>query len=90
MAQHLQIAQQRALETGRYLLFVSNSGITAIINSKGGVQARIPAFSVGVLDGEITAMQGITPIVWLGDRVIVIMLFLLLLLAWFYCRKTRA
>ena len=88
MAQHLQIAQQRALETGRYLLFVSNSGITAIINPKGGVQASIPAFRVGVLDGKITAMQGITPIVWLGDRVIVIMLFLLLLLAWFYCRKT--
>ena len=34
-AQHLEIAQMRALEFQRPLLFVSNNGITAIVNEKG-------------------------------------------------------
>ncbi|OGT96625.1 MAG: apolipoprotein N-acyltransferase, partial [Gammaproteobacteria bacterium RIFOXYB2_FULL_38_6] len=42
-SQHLQIAQMRALETGRYLLFATNSGITAIINPKGEIIKQLPA-----------------------------------------------
>jgi apolipoprotein N-acyltransferase len=33
--QHLQISQMRALETGRYMLRATNTGVTAIINERG-------------------------------------------------------
>ena len=60
-AQHLQIAQMRAQELQRPLLFVSNDGITAIVNADGRVQARIPSFTAGVLTGKIQPRYGLTP-----------------------------
>ena len=49
--QHLQIAQARALESGRYVLRATNSGITAIIAPTGHIMSQIPQFQVGVLRG---------------------------------------
>jgi apolipoprotein N-acyltransferase len=60
-AQHLQIGQMRALEMGRPLLFVSNNGITAIINSQGKIQSRIPAFETAVLTDNLQPHRGRTP-----------------------------
>lgn len=65
-AQHLQIAQLRALETGRYHLFSNNTGVSAIINPQGVIEAASPAFEATVLKGTVQKMTGITPIVWLG------------------------
>lgn len=64
--QHLQIARMRALETGRPVLRATTSGITAIIDSKGKLQATIPQFQAGVLDGSFQPMQGRTPWMILG------------------------
>ena len=36
--QHLQISQMRALETGRYMLRATNTGMTAIIDQRGRVE----------------------------------------------------
>lgn len=66
MAQHIQLGQFRALETGRYHLFTTNTGITAIINPRGQIQATAPAFQATVLTGEIRGMWGITPIIGIG------------------------
>ncbi|GAB4391733.1 MAG: apolipoprotein N-acyltransferase [Gammaproteobacteria bacterium] len=60
-AQHLQIAQARARETGRYLLFVANTGITAIIKPDGNIDKQLPMFRTGVLNGEVYAVTGHTP-----------------------------
>lgn len=65
-AQHLQMGQMRAMETGRYLLFSSNSGITAIVNPQGKVIARAPEFQPAVLTGTVQAMSGSTPFMKLG------------------------
>ncbi len=81
-AQHLQIGQLRALETGRYHLFTSNSGLTAIIDSEGNIQASLPQYETAVLTGEAQSMIGATPLVWLGAKSIIIALVLLLLLAY--------
>lgn len=59
--QHLQIARVRALETGKPLLRATNDGITAIVDHRGRVTRRLPRFSAGVLDGEITPFKGATP-----------------------------
>lgn len=59
--QHLQIARMRALETGRFLVRATNNGVTAIVDERGAVTARLPQFQAGVLTGEIHATSGATP-----------------------------
>lgn len=76
--QHLEIARMRALESGRYLLRSTNTGISAIVDSKGALLGTSPAFEQHVLTAEIKPMQGQTPFVRVGNWAIVILsLFLL-------------
>jgi apolipoprotein N-acyltransferase len=65
--QHLQIAQMRALETGRWWLKDNNTGITAVLDEKGRVVARLQPFTVGVLSSEVQGMTGKTPYVRWGN-----------------------
>jgi len=65
--QHLQMAAMRALEFGKPVLFVSNDGITAIINPKGQIEASIPQREATVLNGKVQPMYGITP--WLFNGI---------------------
>lgn len=60
-AQHLQIAQMRALETGRPLLFASNNGITAMISPQGKLTSKAKPFKTTVLTGMIQPYSGLTP-----------------------------
>jgi len=62
-AQHLQIAQMRALETGKTILFATNDGITAVIESNGTIQHRAPQFNEYVLTETIKLKTGKTPLV---------------------------
>jgi apolipoprotein N-acyltransferase len=63
--QHLQIAQMRSQETGRYMLRATNTGVTAIIDERGRVVKRVPQFVVAVLEGEVQGRTGSTPyVVW--------------------------
>ncbi len=59
--QHLQIGQMRALETGRVWLRANNTGITAIVDARGYVQARLDPFVEGVLVGKAQGRAGMTP-----------------------------
>lgn len=77
--QHLQIAQARARQSGRYLLFSTNNGITAVINPKGQIISRIPQFQATVLTSNIPGMQGTTPWVYIGTNGILAVMFLLLI-----------
>jgi apolipoprotein N-acyltransferase len=65
--QHLQMARTRALEAGRDVLRVTNTGITAIIDAKGSVQARLPQFRIDALAGQVVPRSGVTPYVRFGD-----------------------
>jgi apolipoprotein N-acyltransferase len=60
-AQHLQISQMRAIEMRRPLLFVGNTGITAIINAYGNIQSQIAPFETLVLTDNVQARTGKTP-----------------------------
>lgn len=87
--QHLQMAQMRALETGRPLLMATNNGITAIINEQGDIVDQAPAFTATVLSGKIYPMTGRTPLI-AGIRFIIIpLMFILLLIAVFNFRRKR-
>jgi apolipoprotein N-acyltransferase len=74
--QHLQIARMRALETGRYLLRSTNTGISAIIGPDGGIRAKSPLLELDVLKGEVLPLAGETPYVRTGNLAILILLVL--------------
>lgn len=59
--QHLQMAQMRALEAGRWMIRSTNNGVTVLIDPQGRISEEIPAFQQGVLYGEVVPMQGLTP-----------------------------
>lgn len=65
--QHLQMARMRALETGRTLLRVANTGISAVIGPDGRIQQSSPQFEVDVLRAEAVPRQGLTPYAGFGD-----------------------
>jgi apolipoprotein N-acyltransferase len=66
-AQHLRIARMRALETGRFMLRATNTGVTAIVDPRGAVAARLPGFTEGVLEGRVEGRAGATPYVRFGN-----------------------
>jgi len=59
--QHLQMAQMRAIENGRYMLRSTGSGVTAIIQPDGKIAEQLPSYIQGVLKGEFQLVQGLTP-----------------------------
>lgn len=65
--QRLQIVRMRALEIARPVLRVSNTGITAQIDPRGRVVARLPVQVEGVLTGAVQATSGLTPYAQFGD-----------------------
>lgn len=79
--QHLQIARMRALESGRYLLRSTNTGISAIIGPKGDILERSPLLEIDVLKGTILPMQGETPYAKLGNLGILALLLVTLMAA---------
>ena len=79
--QHLQIARMRALETGRYMLRATNTGISAVIDDKGQVLARSPQFIPSVLVWDVIAREGATPYVSYGNAPVLLAIVLGLILA---------
>ena len=77
--QHHAIARMRALETGRYMIRSTNTGITSFIGPHGEVIKQLPQFETGVLNGEVQPLSGATPFVRWGDWLIVGLCALLLL-----------
>ena len=58
--QHLQMAQVRAAENGRYMLRGTNNGVTAIIDPQGRIKATAPQFEQAIVRGEVWSMNGHT------------------------------
>ncbi|MBO3275223.1 apolipoprotein N-acyltransferase [Pseudomonas schmalbachii] len=83
--QHLQMAQMRALEAGRWMIRGTNNGITALIDPQGNLATQIPQFQRGVLHGEVTPMQGLTP--YLQWRIWPLAALSLILLVWTVVRR---
>ncbi|MGH8629841.1 MAG: apolipoprotein N-acyltransferase, partial [Burkholderiales bacterium] len=69
--QHLQIAQMRSVETGRFMLRATNTGVTAIIDPSGRIVRAAPQFEVAVISGEVLGHTGATPYVRWGNAAIV-------------------
>ncbi len=65
--QHLQFSQMRALETGRWMVRATNTGVTAAIDERGRVVSRLPAFTPGALEASPVPRSGATPYVRWGN-----------------------
>jgi apolipoprotein N-acyltransferase len=68
--QHLQISQARALETGRYMLRATNTGMTAIIDERGGLAQTAAQFTTAALTGSVQGFTGTTPYVRWGNYMV--------------------
>jgi len=82
--QHLEIARSRALETGRYLLRATNTGVSAIIDPMGAIVDRSVQFKENTVRAKIQPYSGITPYSRWGNWVIVTILFSILIIIWAY------
>lgn len=69
--QHTQIAQTRALETGRYMLRATNTGVTSIIDHRGQLLTHLPQLTGAALHGNVQGREGATPYVLAGNGPIV-------------------
>jgi len=86
-AQHLEMAQMRAAENGRPVLFVANNGITAVINAQGKIQSAAPPYTAYVLTDTVQPTRGSTPWQSLGMDPV---LFLMVMLILFAIREQRS
>ena len=79
--QHLQMARFRALESGRYMLRSTNTGITAVIDSRGGIVAQGEQFRAVVVTAAVQPRTGATPWVRFGNWPVLATSVLLLVIA---------
>ena len=74
--QHLQMAQMRAIESGRPMLRATNTGLTAAFDHKGRLLDSIPQYKVGVLKTTVQPMTGATPYAVMGNTFTILLAFL--------------
>ncbi len=80
--QHLQIARVRAAEAGRYMLRATNTGVTAVIDNRGGVVETLPQFHVGLLKQTARGYTGATPYARVGNGLVVVFALAVLIAAY--------
>ncbi|MGE5523808.1 MAG: apolipoprotein N-acyltransferase [Rhodospirillaceae bacterium] len=75
--QHLQISQARALETGRYMLRATNTGMTGVIDPRGMVVALAPQFTRATVTQDVQGYAGATPYVRWGNAAVLALCMLI-------------
>lgn len=70
--QHFQMAQMRALETGRYIIRATNNGISGIIKPDGSVAIQGGRFTRESITGEVYKARGTTPFMVIGNIPIIV------------------
>jgi apolipoprotein N-acyltransferase len=87
--QHLQMAQMRALENGRYLIRSTGSGISAIINERGQITAQGGQFTQEVITGTVEVFKGQTPFSRTGSWPTLLLCFSIIGLTLIHNRPSR-
>ena len=65
--QHFQMSQMRSLETSRWMLRATNTGVTGAIDEKGRAVALLPQFKTDTLTVMAQGRTGTTPYVVVGN-----------------------
>jgi len=87
-AQHMQMAQMRAIENQKPMLRATNNGISGVIDHRGRIIATQDVYIQGVVTADVEARQGLTPFTYTGNWIIVIGALLLLLTTLLLPRRT--
>ena len=87
--QHMALAQMRALETGRWLLRSTNTGISALVNHKGEIIDRIPVSERTSFSSVAERRTGETLYMKIGVLPLLCFAFTLIALATLIQRKGR-
>ena len=82
-SQHFQMSRMRAIETGRYLLRSTNTGITAIVMPNGNIQRELEPYKFSILKGNFYPMKDETPYSRLGDLFVILLMTLIMTLGCF-------
>jgi len=81
--QHMQMAQMRAQETGRWMLRATNTGMTAIIDERGRVRASAPEYVTTSVHGTAQGFAGSTPYARWGNWPVLSLIWVMLVtVAW--------
>mgnify|MGYP000045806285 CR=1 FL=1 len=65
--QHQLLALWRAIETGRYLVCATNTGLTSVVNPWGQTELRLDTFTPKAEVSKVRLLSGVTPYVVWGD-----------------------
>ena len=82
-SQHFQMSRMRAIETGRYLLRSTNTGITAIVMPDGNIQEELEPYNFSILKGNFYPMKDETPYSRFGDLFVILLMTLIMTLGCF-------
>ncbi len=82
-SQHFQMSRMRAIETGRYLLRSTNTGITAIVMPDGNIQKELEPYNFSILKGNFYPMKDETPYSRFGDLFVILLMTLIMTLGCF-------
>lgn len=66
-AQHVDQSRMRAIETGRWVVHATTSGITTLVDANGGLHGGTDLFTVDSVRGEVGLASGLTPFLQVGD-----------------------
>jgi apolipoprotein N-acyltransferase len=67
--QQVAIAKLRAIETGRAVVNDSTVGVSAVFGPNGKVLAQLPTFEPGVMVTKVPLRTDLTPAMWLGSGI---------------------
>ena len=87
--QRLQMARFRSRESERPMIRSSNNGLSSLINWKGGIDKLAPQFTQHVVTGSIQPRMGTTPYNIFGEKPILTLVGLLLLLGILFGRSNK-
>ena len=85
--QELNIAKVRAIETGRFIPYVSTTGVTSFIDNDGKVYSKLPKFESATLVDNVVSVEGRTITQIYGKYLEAISIALLLFIVFLRRRK---